>query len=57
MALRYISDPTNNNQLEKEACSHGTHWEDWESLKMTQIIQKGRAAGTNSVRIRIYIYN
>lgn len=25
VALRYISDPTNNNQLETEACSHGTH--------------------------------
>lgn len=27
VALRYISDPTNNNQLEREACNHGTHWE------------------------------
>lgn len=26
VALRYISDPTNNNLLEREACSHGTHW-------------------------------
>lgn len=33
-ALRYISDPTNNNQLEQEACSHGTHWEYWEYLNM-----------------------
>lgn len=30
VALRYISDPTNNNHLEPETCSHGTHWEYWE---------------------------
>lgn len=30
VALRYISDPTNNNQLERDTCSHGTHWEYWE---------------------------
>lgn len=34
VALRYISDPTNNNQLETEACSHGTHWQYCQYFKL-----------------------